>query len=32
VSWAVDLLRGDGTLTQLEKQWLTGAGKAPVLA
>jgi polar amino acid transport system substrate-binding protein len=32
VSWAVDTLRGDGTLAQLEKQWLTGAGKAPVLA
>ena len=32
VSWAVDGLRGDGTLTQLERRWLTGAGKAPVLA
>jgi polar amino acid transport system substrate-binding protein len=32
VSRAVDALRGDGTLTQLEKQWLTDAGKAPLLA
>jgi polar amino acid transport system substrate-binding protein len=32
VSWAVDSLRGDGTLDRLEKQWLTDAGKAPVLA
>jgi len=32
VSWAVDTLRGDGTLGQLEQQWLTDAGKAPVLA
>jgi polar amino acid transport system substrate-binding protein len=32
VSWAVDTLRGDGTLDKLEQQWLTDAGKAPVLA
>ena len=32
VSWAVDTLRGDGTLARLEQQWLTDAGKAPVLA
>jgi polar amino acid transport system substrate-binding protein len=32
VSWAVDSLRGDGTLDRLEQQWLTNAGKAPVLA
>jgi polar amino acid transport system substrate-binding protein len=32
VSWAVDTLRGDGTLGQLEHQWLSDAGKAPVLA
>ena len=32
VSWAVDTLRGNGTLGQLQQQWLTGAGKAPVLA
>ena len=32
VSWAVDTLRGDGTLGQLQQQWLTDAGKAPVLA
>jgi polar amino acid transport system substrate-binding protein len=31
VSWAVDTLRGDGTLGKLEQQWLTDAGKAPVL-
>ena len=31
VSWAVDALRGEGTLSRLEQQWLTGAGKAPVL-
>jgi polar amino acid transport system substrate-binding protein len=31
VSWAVDTLRGDGTLDKLEQQWLTDAGKAPVL-
>jgi polar amino acid transport system substrate-binding protein len=31
VSWAVDTLRGDGTLGKLEQQWLAGAGKAPVL-
>ena len=32
ISWAVDSVRGDGTLDRLEQQWLTGAGKAPVLA
>jgi polar amino acid transport system substrate-binding protein len=32
VSWAVDTLHGDGTLGRLEQQWLTDAGKAPVLA
>ena len=32
VSWAVDGLRGDGTLDRLEQEWLTDAGKAPVLA
>jgi polar amino acid transport system substrate-binding protein len=32
VSWVVDGLREDGTLTQLEQRWLTNAGKAPVLA
>jgi polar amino acid transport system substrate-binding protein len=32
VSWAVDALRGDGTLAEMAKRWLTGAGKAPVLA
>jgi len=32
VSWAVDTLRGDGTLATLERRWLTDAGKAPVLA
>ena len=32
VSWAVEALRGDGTLGRLEQQWLTDAGKAPVLA
>jgi polar amino acid transport system substrate-binding protein len=31
VSWAVDSLRGDGTLSRLERRWLTDAGKAPVL-
>ena len=31
VSWAVDTLRGDGTLAKLEQAWLTDAGKAPVL-
>ena len=31
LSWAVDTLRGDGTLAKLEKHWLTEAGKAPVL-
>jgi polar amino acid transport system substrate-binding protein len=32
VSWAVDSLREDGTLDRLKQQWLTDAGKAPVLA
>jgi polar amino acid transport system substrate-binding protein len=32
VSWAVDTLRGEGTLGRLEQRWLTGAGRAPVLA
>jgi polar amino acid transport system substrate-binding protein len=32
VSWVVDGLREDGTLARLERQWLTDAGKAPVLA
>jgi polar amino acid transport system substrate-binding protein len=32
VSWAVEALRGDGTLGRLEQRWLTDAGKAPVLA
>jgi polar amino acid transport system substrate-binding protein len=32
VSWAVDALREDGTLAKLQQQWLTTAGKAPVLA
>jgi polar amino acid transport system substrate-binding protein len=32
VSWAVDSLRADGTLDRLKQQWLTDAGKAPVLA
>jgi polar amino acid transport system substrate-binding protein len=31
VSWAVDALREDGTLAQLEHVWLADAGKAPVL-
>jgi polar amino acid transport system substrate-binding protein len=31
LSWAIDTLRGDGTLAKLEQQWLTDAGKAPVL-
>jgi polar amino acid transport system substrate-binding protein len=31
VSWAVDTLRDDGTLARLEHEWLTDAGKAPVL-
>jgi polar amino acid transport system substrate-binding protein len=31
VSWAVEALRGDGTLGRLEQQWLTDAGTAPVL-
>lgn len=32
VSWAVDTLREDGTLAQLEQRWLADAGKAPVLS
>ena len=32
VSWAVDTLRGDGTLDKLKQEWLTDVGKAPVLA
>jgi polar amino acid transport system substrate-binding protein len=32
VSWAVDSLREEGTLSRLEQRWLTDAGKAPVLA
>jgi len=32
VSWAVGALREDGTLAKLQQQWLTTAGKAPVLA
>jgi polar amino acid transport system substrate-binding protein len=31
VSWAIDTLRGDGTLGRLQQQWLADAGKAPVL-
>lgn len=31
VSWVVDGLREDGTLAQLEQQWLATAGKAPIL-
>ncbi|MDY6999837.1 MAG: ABC transporter substrate-binding protein [Actinomycetota bacterium] len=31
VSWAVDSLREDGTLSRLERRWLAGAGNAPVL-
>jgi polar amino acid transport system substrate-binding protein len=31
VSWAVDDLRGDGTLASLQKKWLAEVGKAPVL-
>jgi polar amino acid transport system substrate-binding protein len=31
VSWAVETLRGDGTLGKLEQQWLADAGRAPVL-
>lgn len=31
VSWAVDSLRGDGTLDRLEQRWLDDAGRAPVL-
>ena len=31
VSWAVEALRGDGTLGRLEQQWLTDARTAPVL-
>lgn len=32
VSWAVDSLREDGSLAQLEQRWLADAGKAPVLS
>jgi len=32
VSWAVDSLREDGTLDRFKQQWLTHAGRAPVLA
>ena len=31
VSQAVDALRADGTLDQLETEWLSRAGGAPVL-
>jgi polar amino acid transport system substrate-binding protein len=31
VSWAVDTLRDDGTLGRLQQEWLTDAGKAPLL-
>jgi polar amino acid transport system substrate-binding protein len=31
VSWAVDSLRGDGTLAKLQHRWLDEAGRAPVL-
>jgi polar amino acid transport system substrate-binding protein len=31
VSWAVDALREDGTLAQLEQLWLAGEGNAPLL-
>ncbi|PRC42544.1 amino acid ABC transporter substrate-binding protein, partial [Mycobacterium sp. ITM-2017-0098] len=31
VSWAVDSLRGDGTLDRLKQRWLADAGRAPVL-
>jgi polar amino acid transport system substrate-binding protein len=31
MSWAVDSLRGDGTLSQLERRWLAEAVNAPVL-
>ena len=31
VSWAIDTLRGDGTLAKLEHRWLNDAGKASVL-
>ena len=31
VSWAVDTLRGDGTLDRLKQQWLADAGNAHVL-
>ena len=32
VSQAVDALRTDGTLKQLEQQWLTNTAGAPVLS
>jgi len=32
VSQAIDALRGDGTLKNLEKQWLSGVSGAPVLS
>jgi len=32
VSWAVDSLRGDGTLDRLEQRWLADSGEAPVLS
>lgn len=31
VSWAVDSLRDNGTLAQLQQRWLADAGRAPVL-
>ncbi|VEG57845.1 extracellular solute-binding protein [Mycolicibacterium aurum] len=31
VSWAVDTLRGNGTLDRLQQRWLADAGRAPVL-
>lgn len=32
VSWAVDTLRGNGTLSRLQQRWLADAGRAPVLS
>jgi polar amino acid transport system substrate-binding protein len=32
VSWAVDSLRGNGTLAKLQQRWLADAGRAPVLS
>jgi polar amino acid transport system substrate-binding protein len=32
VSWAVDALRNDGTLDQLQRRWLDEAGQAPILS